>query len=78
MQDWNDDRLDGLDGNVKTQAQAITYLSLKVNTLETELRHLKDTAKDKATGKFNYWMILATVSNSLTGLVVYLISKGGH
>lgn len=77
---WNDDRLDDEFDEIRqesrTKAEAITYLSLEVNTLKSEMQNLRDRMHDKTTSKVNWWMISATFSNSLTAVVVYLISKG--
>lgn len=84
---WPDDRLDefsedirddirGIRLDMRTGAEATTYLSLELNTLKAEVKHIKDAMADRATSKLSWWAILATFSNSLTAVVVYLISRG--
>lgn len=75
---WSDDRLDELEQDVKTQAQAITYSSLQLATVKAEVQHLRDRITERSTSRVNWWIIAATFSNSLTALIVYLISKGSH
>jgi hypothetical protein len=74
---WNDERLDSLERQLQSHAEAITYNALHLNTVETEMAHLKERQLKHEQRNMQVWLTLAAlISNPITAIIVYIVSKG--
>lgn len=74
---WNDDRLDGFAADFKVTDAAVEHMTIEVTKVKGRVENLERTQAQGISNRLQWWMIAATtVSNSLTALIVYVITKG--
>lgn len=87
IENWNDDRLESefkqvdeqfksYTRDLRTNSEAINFISSRVNMLEGKVEALKTERTEAINNKFQWFVIFATLlASPLTALVVFLLQR---